>query len=179
MLCDECKKRPTKVHITRIINGQKSKISLCEDCAEKYKMKQPFGGDEANFSIQKFLAGLLDEEVDKTISPRVRPETSCSGCGLTYADFSAHGKLGCGQCYTAFERKIDPLLTKIHRKSVHAGKVPHSEPSEDLTQDVQAHQELERLRRELQLLVKEERFEEAATTRDRIRTLETQLDSTS
>lgn len=179
MLCDECKKRPTKVHVTRIINGEKTKISLCEECAEKYKIKQPFGTDGSNDAIQKFLSGLLDEEVDKTMSPRVKPDTTCSGCGLTYGDFSAHGRLGCGQCYTTFERKIDPLLIKIHRKNVHAGKVPHSEPSEDLTEEVQADQELERLRRELQLLVDEERFEEAATTRDRIREIEAENESTS
>lgn len=179
MICDECKKRPTKVHITRIINGEKTKISLCEECADKYRKKPLFGTGEANFTIQKFLAGLLDEEIDKDISPRVRPETTCTGCGLTYADFSAHGRLGCGECYTNFARKIDPLLVKIHRKNVHSGKVPRSMPGEDLTQEVQAHKELDRLRRELQLLVEEERFEEAATTRDRIRELEAQLNSTS
>jgi protein arginine kinase activator len=178
LICDECKKRPTKVHITHIVNGHKTKLSLCEECAQKYQKKIPNMAD-ANFAVHKFLAGLLDEELDMGVSPRVKPETTCPGCGLTYADFSAHGRLGCGECYNAFQNKIDPLLVKIHRRNVHAGKFPQAVSGEEFTEEAHTHKELERLRSELQMLVDEERFEEAATTRDRIRELESQIEGTS
>ena len=179
MICDECKKRPTTVHIAQIVNGHKTQLSLCEECAKKYQKNISTGIGDASFSIHKFLAGLLDEEVDKGVAPRVKADTTCSGCGLTYADFSAHGRLGCGQCYDAFQRKIDPLLVKIHRKNVHAGKFPQVVVDEELSEEVHAHRELDRLRSELQVLIDEERFEEAATVRDRIRELEGQIEGTS
>jgi len=179
LICDECKKRPTTVHITHIVNGHKTKLNLCEECAKKYQTKIPTGFGDTNFAVHKFLAGLLDEELDKGISPRVKPDTTCPGCGLTYADFSAHGRLGCGECYDAFQRKIDPLLVKIHRKNVHSGKFPQAVVDEEFTEELRVYKELERLRNELQMLVEEERFEEAATTRDRIRELEAQIEGKS
>lgn len=186
MLCDECQKRPTKVHITRIVNGKKTTLNLCEDCAQKYqKFLSPGLDPGQSFSIHKFLAGLLDDEFETSFSKGQR-ELKCPKCGLSYTDFSVHGKLGCGECYDTFREKIEPLLEKIHGSSVHTGKHPHNAEVFD-TEDLKVAEnkkslgeaKLAGLRRELQTLVAEERFEEAAGVRDRIRKLESQIEGTS
>ena len=71
------------------------------------------------------------------------------------------------------------MLVKIHRKNVHAGKFPQVAVDQEYTEEANSHRELDRLRNEMQVLVEEERFEEAATTRDRIRELEEQIKGTS
>ena len=183
MICDECQKRPTKVHITRIVNGQKTNLSLCEECAKKYqKYFSPSPNPEQSFSIHKFLAGLLDEDFEEGVPLEFQTEDKCPKCGLTYGEFSVHGRLGCGQCYQTFKTRIDPLLEKIHGNNVHVGKLPGQVASAIYEEDIQAdetQQELGKLRSELQALVAEERFEEAATVRDRIREIEAQIEGTS
>lgn len=37
MLCQECRKRPATLHYTKIINGQKTELHLCQECAEEHK----------------------------------------------------------------------------------------------------------------------------------------------
>lgn len=190
MLCDECHKRPVKVHITRIINGQKTKLNLCEECAQKYqKFFTPGPGFGQSFSITKFLAGLLDDELEGGVSLETQQELKCPKCGLSYADFSVHGRLGCGECYNTFRSRIDPLLEKIHGSNTHYGKVPNrinifnvGTAEEDRTGNDRTDnklRELDRLRSRLQFLVDRERFEEAATVRDKIRELEAQIEGTS
>ncbi len=178
MICDECQQRPVTVHLTRIANNRKTELHLCEDCAKKYQ-KQFSAGFDHNFSIHKFLAGLLDEEL--TESPALEPVVKCSMCGLTYGDFSKHGRLGCGRCYDTFRNKIDPLLERIHGSSVHSGKVAGSKSRQDAGNEKESGriQEIERLRGELQSLVVQELFEEAAEVRDRIKELESSTGSTS
>ena len=38
MMCQECQMRPATVHITKIVNNQKSQIHLCEECAKQKQM---------------------------------------------------------------------------------------------------------------------------------------------
>lgn len=174
MICDECQQRPVTVHLTRITNNRKTELHLCEDCAKKYQKQ--FAGFDHSFSIHKFLAGLLDEDISE--SPAFEPVVKCPMCGMTYGDFSKHGRLGCGQCYDTFRVKLDPLLEKIHGSSVHLGKVPGRKPKQEAGKEKE-NQEIERLRRKLQSLVEQELFEEAAEVRDRIKELESSTGSTS
>ncbi|MCS7270363.1 MAG: UvrB/UvrC motif-containing protein, partial [Gemmataceae bacterium] len=62
---------------------------------------------------------------------------------------------------------IAPLLESLHGQTRHEGKTPRRGP---LSQAQQA--ELTQLRQQLQWLIREERYEEAARIRDRIRQLE-------
>ena len=182
MICDECQQRAVTVHITRVVNNHKTQLNLCDECAKKYQKQFSFGaGFEQDFSIHKFLAGLLDEDLGEKIPYETGLEIKCEKCGLTYADFSQHGRLGCGRCYDTFKAKMDPLLERIHGSSVHTGKVPGKTLSRhrDREQHDDRFMELNRLRKELQSLVEQELFEEAATVRDRIRELEASQGSTS
>ena len=35
MICQECNQRPAALHFTKIINGEKTEVHLCEKCAQE------------------------------------------------------------------------------------------------------------------------------------------------
>ena len=48
MLCEECKKRPANVHLTKIIGDQKTEMHLCQQCAAE-RGELGFLGMQINF----------------------------------------------------------------------------------------------------------------------------------
>lgn len=167
MLCDDCKKRPAGIHITKIINNSKVEKHLCSECA---KHAGEFTLDtftmENSVSVQDFLKGMFNYGAVAS-SYASKQETACEGCGMTYSEFSHHGKIGCSDCYTAFGERLEPLLRRIHGASSHTGKVPKRTGSV-----FEARQKLKRLRQELERHISREEYEQAATVRDTIRQLE-------
>lgn len=172
MLCDECGIRPASVHITKIVNSKKSQLNLCEECASGYQ-HQLGSYLEPNFSLNKFLAGLLN--YDKSFDSKVHPLqslTKCSQCGQSYSQFAQSGKLGCEKCYEIFGGYVEPLLKRVHGSQIHKGKYPKR--TGDL---VRIKRELQNLKTLLNELVAKEEFEEAAKIRDQIRDLERDLET--
>ncbi|MBC7325420.1 MAG: UvrB/UvrC motif-containing protein [Moorella sp. (in: Bacteria)] len=162
MLCERCQERPASVHVTRIINGEKTELYLCHDCAREI---QP----QLNFSIPKFLAGLLD--YDQGLEFKAPPAVArCQECGLTYEQFHQTGRLGCPDCYRYLAPRLDPLIRRIQGSGQHRGKVPRRAGGH-----LRVRREIEKLRGQLQQLIQREEFEKAAQVRDRIRDLESRL----
>jgi len=164
MLCQECRRRPATVHVTRITDGQRTEANLCESCARELGEVNILA--EPQLSLQHLLASLLAHEVGKADRPAVRGDR-CTQCDLSYDEFAKTGRLGCGHCYTQFEARLEPLLRRIHGASVHTGKSPARTGRTPRRED-----ELAALRRELESCVRREEFERAANIRDRIRNLE-------
>ncbi len=167
MVCDECGKNMATVHLTKIINGKKTEMHLCEECAKKYK-EFDF---ESPFSIHQFLAGLLDNVQDETMKINNIYETKCEQCGMTYAKFKQTGKLGCKECYNSYRDKLVPLFKRIHGHEEHIGKVPKKAGSK-----IRKRKEVERLKKQLNIAIEKEEFEEAAKLRDRIKELQNKAD---
>jgi protein arginine kinase activator len=172
MICQECQQRPATVHYTKVVNGQKTEYHLCEQCArEKGEFDLSFGFDPG-FSIHNLLAGLLDMEGQQKPSSWARPaDVKCPTCGLSYSEFSRTGRLGCSDCYLAFDKQLEPLLRRIHGSSTHNGKIP--ERSGGLAK-VEA--EIRQLSTELQQAVEREDYERAAELRDQIKQLKSELE---
>ncbi len=171
MLCQQCQAHPATVHYTKIVNGQKSEMHLCEHCASGMNdFVFPLGLDNT-FSLNQILAGLMemDQAGDKTI--RQAQPVKCPTCGMTYGQFRQSGRLGCGTCYQAFAGQLVPLLKRVHGSSEHTGKIP-----ERGGQAAQGRRKLELLRADLSRAVAREEFERAAELRDQIRKLELQSD---
>lgn len=170
MLCQECQKRPATVHITKIINNQKAQISLCEECASAYQEQwSSFWG--TNFSINKFLAGLLSHDSALAGSNKgVNKQNACPQCGQSYAHFAQSGKFGCDRCYETFGENLEPLLRRLHGSRAHRGKVPARTGG-----SIRLKKELQDLKYKLHELIKAEKFEEAAKIRDKIRELEREI----
>ena len=74
------------------------------------------------FEIADLLAGMVDG-MTSTEEERVG-HVQCPRCGLLYSAFKETGRLGCAECYTAFQFQLRPLLRRIHGDTRHRGKVP-------------------------------------------------------
>jgi protein arginine kinase activator len=163
MLCDICGKNTATVHLTEIIDDQMTELHLCEDCARHKSLQM-----EQQFGLSDLLGGLAEFEKPAAQEKEAAILLKCANCGFTYADFKKIGRLGCGQCYSAFKKYLGPLLKKIHGSSQHFGKSPLkmgpiSKKKKDLLED---------LRQQLQKAIETEAFEEAARIRDEIKELE-------
>ncbi|HXL03838.1 MAG TPA: UvrB/UvrC motif-containing protein [Bacillota bacterium] len=170
MLCDECKKRPANVHITKIVNGVKSEAHLCEECAGEKGELTLFS--ESKFSFPSLLTGLLQTGpgIGSHVSIHDNIVDGCENCGLSFSTFANRGFLGCSECYTHFGPRLEPLIRRIHGTYQHTGKVPKR-----IGGTAGVMREIENLRRDLAKLVSQEKYEEAAVVRDKIKALEKRL----
>jgi protein arginine kinase activator len=170
MLCDECKKRPASVHLTKMVNNKKFEKNLCQQCASE--MGEGDLTHESKYSIHNLLAGLLN--FDPHLGTLAKnPYTStiiCDNCGLSYGEFSRKGRLGCPACYTHFAQHLDPLLRRIQGSNQHGGKVPTRTGG-----TLKLKNKIQQLRQELQRYISHEEFERAAQVRDQIKELEKEL----
>lgn len=149
--CQRCFNRAV-IHITEVLdNNQVEEVHLCENC---YKALLT-----AQFQSPSASGSIAEREADNN--------KSCSVCGMDFQFFRNRGRFGCAQDYELFEDEITPLLESLHGQVRHVGKSPRRTP---LSTTQRA--ELARLRQQLQVLIREERYEEAARVRDRIRQLE-------
>ncbi|MBI5710649.1 MAG: UvrB/UvrC motif-containing protein [Candidatus Eisenbacteria bacterium] len=163
MLCQICGKNPATVHFTEIHDNKMSEIHVCEKCAEEKglhaSVKKP------KFDIADLLAGMVDG-MTSTEEERVG-HVQCPRCGLPYSGFKETGRLGCAECYTAFQFQLRPLLRRIHGDTRHKGKRPTGDG-----EGVSRSRQIQRMHDELQRAVEREEFERAASLRDEIRRLE-------
>ena len=171
MLCEQCGERPATVHFTEIVQGQKSEFHLCESCARD-KGQAAYEAMIGAFSVNQLLSGLL--HLDPTAMPPGSNALAsrCDNCGLTFQQFAQTGRFGCPDCYQAFSRELGTLLKRVQSSDQHTGKIPRRRGGV-----IGARRELNQLRQEMHMRVVEERFEDAARLRDRIRYLEQQLES--
>lgn len=160
MLCQNCGQRAANVHLTQIVNGRKAEIYLCEKCAEAA------GQFSSPFDISEFFSEMLTLVPG---APREAPYThrlKCDGCGLEFEDFKQMGKFGCYNCYRAFGDSVEPVLRRIHGNIRHTGKVPSG-----IFRDMKLDSRIEQLQAQLDKAIREERYEEAAQLRDKIKAL--------
>ena len=158
--CDKCN-RPATVHLTEIVNGQKMETHLCAECAGDEGLQ--IQGIPANIPLNKLLTDFA-----KNIPSAQRSDLQCDVCGMTFAEYRDHGRLGCPNDYDAFAEKLTPLLQRTHEgASEHHGRVPHRAGGEQERQTAQL-----RLRAELKRSIAVEDYERAAVLRNQIQELE-------
>jgi protein arginine kinase activator len=165
MLCDVCKCNDATVFLTQILDGKMQKVNLCEGCSKEKGVQDPTG-----FALADLLLGIgAAEEIEKGGST-----TRCPVCGFTQADFKKTGRLGCSTCYTAFSEGLGSLLKAMHKGTEHVGKLPARAQRTLVLSD-----RMRTLTENLRKAVEEENYETAASLRDEIKQLETQLTSPS
>ena len=120
------------------------------------------------------MLSFLDiDEVDEHAGGSV-----CRSCGLTFADYSRESKLGCPDCYRYLGESLKSVIAGYHGASRHAGKHPDNPTGISIMTyekpAVQAapRKSVEELKTMLSRAVNDERYEEAAQLRDRIREME-------
>lgn len=159
MLCDQCRERDAVVHLTQIVEAEVTQVHLCEKCAAAK-------GIETTVAMPKHPLGDFLHAVQQQASPAAGDQVRCAYCQTSLRDFRTSGRLGCAQCYTAFEGALRELLRRVHGAARHRG---HEYEAPAVGSEVTA---LEQLRERLQQAVAAEEFELAATLRDQIRALE-------
>lgn len=170
MECSECQKRPATLHFTQVINGQKTEINVCEECAKK---KGYMSYTDDTYTIHDLLTGLFNfgsSNIDlknNSFFQEVK-ELQCSHCGITFDDFQRIGKFGCANCYNTFKTKLDAIFRKVHSGNTkHHGKIPKRKGGK-----LHTKKEIEFYRAKLKELIEREEFEQAAVVRDHIKKLE-------
>jgi len=157
MKCQRCTKQAT-LHITEVLGEDRfEEVHLCEECAKKYLYEPQQKKNAAK------TGGADGTEPDDDVPAGVR----CPACGLTFLEFRNHGRFGCPNDYEAFKGDLLPLMESVHGEVRHSGKTPRRAPRAKTAQA-----ELAQLRQQLQSLVNEENYEEAARVRDKIKQLE-------
>jgi protein arginine kinase activator len=161
MVCDTCREKDAVVHLTQIVDGAVSQIHLCEKCAAER-------GIETTVATPKHPLGDFLQAVQQQAAQLPGDAARCSYCGTSLRDFRASGRLGCAQCYGAFEQSLRELLRRVHGGIKHEGW-RHEDRDPDL---ISREYTLGELRDRLKRAVEGEEFEEAAALRDKIRGLE-------
>lgn len=187
MLCDNCGKKEANVKYSENINGVKREFNLCEECSKK------LGIGEINFKMPIDFSSFFGDFMEDFATPEFMPLFSdiktlkCNDCGYTFDDIVNTGRLGCANCYDVFEDRLDPIIRKIQNSNRHIGrigkildskiekrqekndnkKVENKEESSNKNNN-----ELENLQLKLKEAIKDERYEEAAKIRDRIKEIE-------
>jgi protein arginine kinase activator len=163
MLCDICKKNVATVHLTQMVEGKTKKVDLCEACSKEKGVDDPTG-----FSLADLLLGLgAAQEIEQASAGG---EIKCPHCGFTQADFKKAGRLGCSECYKVFAEGLESLLKTMHKGTKHVGKVPQVfRQSQDLAD------KLKGLQKKLEKAIANEDFETAATLRDEVKALRSQM----
>ena len=173
MLCQVCKKREAVIHITEYIGGVKKELHICEECARELgvvgmlrEMDIPVDENMVKKLFEVMVqGGMVQGGVVKTGS--VEKKERCPVCGLTLEEFKESGFLGCSECYRTFKEEIKPYLLNIHGSIKHVGK----KKGEKYVALSPIEKEIKRLKRELEVAVEEERYEDAAKIRDKIKEL--------
>ncbi|NLB77802.1 MAG: DNA helicase UvrBC [Clostridiaceae bacterium] len=154
-LCQICKQREATVYLTQIINGVKTKMSVCSKCA---------GTDGIKIDLNSLITGLLSMQNQERKTEGIALQ--CDRCGLTIDEFNNTGKIGCNKCYEVFFDPMQQLLNRIHGNTHHRGKVPNKFISKQLTDS-----KIDELKQELSVCIENEAYERAAEIRDRIKEL--------
>ena len=167
MICQGCNQREASVHYMEVINDKVIKLELCSVCAEERGLT-PLGSS-GSLILNEFVASMSSKEDQPEGASD--EESSCPTCNYTFLDFRKSGRLGCPDCYLHFQSRLIPLLRDLHRGDAvrHVGRTPVS-----VGDRFERERALDDLRRNLDEQVRKENYEEAAKSRDMIRGLENQ-----
>ena len=163
MLCQQCQKRNVSVHFTQIINSSKTELYLCEQCANQ----KGYEGLGSPISLNDFFSGCIGSGGSTPYVTSPPRQLTCKKCGMRIDEFIKTAKLGCNDCYEAFDERLEPLLKRLHGSFEHRGKAPAQ-----ISESIKSSREIKKLKTLLNKAVQNEEYEKAAEIRDRIRSLE-------
>jgi protein arginine kinase activator len=167
MLCDHCKERDAIINLTQVEHDSKVTLHLCEQCAQQKGVET--GGAVLKSPLGNFLGALGK---GGALVPAGAEGMRCPACGSTLRDFRDSGRLGCDQCYVAFDTHLRDLLRRLHGSSQHVGERYETPGEAGAEGEADPRSRLLELKAQLRRAVEGENFELAAELRDRIRVLE-------
>lgn len=168
MQCQHCNQNEATTHIKKNINGQREEMHLCQQCAKELGVMEDFRiPSMSDFFGDSFLGNFLGAGAAAMNS--LAGVERCGVCGSSFSDIVKGGHAGCSECYSKFEDKLEPSINKIHGKTKHIGKfISYTENKEKIKEETKTN-ELDFLKEQLKDAIKEQRFEDAAVLRDKIK----------
>ena len=167
MRCEKCQKNEATVFYQETVNGNKRSYSLCGECAAELSKQVDLSPMQSLFSLPS-LGGFHDPLLSGLFSSYDgQAQKACPACGSTLHDFKRTGKAGCPNCYSVFANELSETIRSIHGNVKHVGRIPSR-----FRGDQEKSNRLHTLRQALKRAISEENFEQAATIRDEIRSLE-------
>ncbi len=165
MLCSNCNKNKATIHYKTVTNGVAREMHLCSECAAEMGIGEKYldlFGDGLNFnSIFNHLFANSNSTQSLATAKR------CEGCGTDFTTFNSTGLLGCDKCYDVFSDAVETMLAKTQGATSHNGKITGTDKEKITKQN-----ELRDLKSNLQKAILEEKYEEAAILRDKIKEIE-------
>jgi len=165
MLCQKCHKNLASVRYAEVVDGNVADLHLCQECLTKrqedgetgfeFSDPQPFVGDRTTTQHPVLLESATE---------------SCASCSTTLKQITDTGKVGCSICYESFPVQLESMLEGIQVALIHRGKVPQVDDAR-----ARVRSDLQSKRALLKTALSLENYEEAASLRDEIRSLETGL----
>jgi protein arginine kinase activator len=162
MQCEICKEKTATVHLTEIVDGQRTESHLCQACAQKEGITV-----KSQLSLNELLSSLIaaHQQTDGTAASE-KLDKVCGQCGMTMEQFRKQALLGCPNDYKVFEDNLRDVIEKTQDGNLqHIGKVPPS------ALNAQSQTAIDDLKRQLDAAVKAEDYELAAKLRDQIKAI--------
>ncbi|HEY9595123.1 MAG TPA: UvrB/UvrC motif-containing protein [Spirochaetia bacterium] len=164
MKCEICGLRDAVIHIRQIQKDLVHELHICEECAQE---KGLIREEDTELPIANLLSGLLE---GKDVTGATEGKDVCPRCGMKATEFRKQGKLGCPECFQAFEKDVRAIVSQMAARPRHTGRLPRAVAAE-----ITPSEKGEGLREELRIAVEREEYELAAQIRDRLRELESDV----
>jgi protein arginine kinase activator len=162
--CEMCGEEGAAIHLLRVQDGKITHARLCHACAEILaRQTEGMSLVLAVPTVLQRLGGGRRRERDGKTRSATDESRLCTVCGTTLADVKQTGTMGCPVCYQVFAEHLWAAMNDDDKPVEHLGKIPRVDAGPE-----SLRHELTRLRRMLRELVETERFEEAASVRDRL-----------
>lgn len=175
MDCTYCPGNKATCHLTKVVNGHVVEVHVCEKCIPELAQSNVVDFDVwnavAKLALKKGQPDLLQsiepEPIEISaksllIRPALEESLKCSACGFTSEDLRKIGRLGCPNCYVTFDELLQDVFNDCQKGLIHTGKAPG--------RLLEARRQL--LEAELHKAIAEERFEEAASFKEKLRKLD-------
>lgn len=173
MKCTHCHEKEANTHYKKVVNGKKEEMYLCEDCARELGVMEEFEFEP--FGFDSFFGNLLG--AGENVFNALTGVDRCTYCGTTLNDMVQSGRVGCAHCYDKFASRLSPSIERLHGKTKHVGKhISYTEEAEEATPEKEAEtpkkETMASLKEEMKKAIQEQRFEDAAVIRDKIKALD-------
>ncbi|HEX3927587.1 MAG TPA: UvrB/UvrC motif-containing protein [Gemmatimonadales bacterium] len=162
--CQTCHTEEAVVHLTQVVGDQVTTLHLCSKCAAERGIATEMA--VAQTPLGAFLAAM--GKGGAPLAAAAAGGDACPACGATLQDFRASGRVGCPECWAAFERPLRDLLRRVHGATRHTGQSYESPEGASRSADGPGLLRAQ-LRDQLRAAVEAEQFELAAELRDRLR----------
>lgn len=175
MICERCQKNEAVVHISQVINGEKTEHHFCEACAANSGFDLQIKDMYTPFLSSGLFGGNIFNKTGgiPAFGGSASRDVTCPECGTTFEEFRKSGLLGCSHCYEAFRERLDPVLRRVQGGTRHIGRTVCR--TEENKEQLMLKAKLADLRKELAATVEREAYEEAARIRDEIKGIESRL----